>query len=90
VFEFRIAGNYRSPRLVRLDAPADPAFDVYEGDHFTIDLGAKWRLVRHWQLQFDAINLTDRPLYEYYGDPQHLARYETYGRTYRIGLRCDL
>jgi len=89
-FELRVAGNYRSPRLVRLDAPTDRNFDVYEGDHFTLDLDAQWQLDAHWRLQLDGVNLTNRPLYEFYGDPQHLARYETYGRTLRIGVRCDL
>ena len=88
--EVRLAGNYRSPRLVRLDAPADRTFDVYEGDHFTLDFSAQWQLDRHWRLQFEGVNLTDRPLYEFYGDPQHLARYEAYGRTFRLGVRCDL
>ncbi|HKE47269.1 MAG TPA: hypothetical protein VKB52_04330 [Rhodanobacteraceae bacterium] len=85
-----MAGNYRSPRLVRLDAPEDRDFDVYEGDHFTLDVSAKWRIDRRWQIQFDAVNLTDRPLYEYYGDSGHMARYEQYGRTVRLGVRCDL
>jgi len=89
-FDLRVAGNYRSRRLVRLDEPQDSNFDVYEGGHFSLDVSAKLRLNDHWRVQFDAINLTDRPLYEFYGDKQHLARFEDYGRTLQIGFRCDL
>ena len=90
LLDFRIAGNYRSSRLIRLDEPEYRNFDVYEADHFSLDVSAKLRIDNHWRVQFDAINLTNRPLYEYYGDKQHLARYELYGRTFQLGVRCDL
>jgi TonB-dependent receptor len=83
----RLAASYRSKRLLRLDQPDDPAFDVYEDDHVALDLSLKYRFGEHWRVYFDAINLSDRPLYEYYGDAERLhARYERYGRSYRLGL----
>ncbi len=88
-FSARIAGNFRGERLVRLDEPEDPAFDVYEADRFLLDLSFKYRFDRHWQLAFEALNVADRPLYEFYGDRRFLARYEDYGRTYQLGLKYD-
>jgi len=90
MLSLRVAGNYRSERLLRLDQPEDPAFDVYEAGHFSLDLSAKFRLGDHWRVYFDAINVTNRPLYEYYGDNDFVARYETYGRTFQLGLRGEL
>ncbi len=82
----RVAGSWRDDRLLRLDEPEDPSFDVYEDAHFQLDVSLRYRFGRRWTLYADAINLNDRPLYEFYGDQRFHARYEIYGRVFQLGL----
>ena len=82
----RVAGSWRSERLISLEAPEDPAFDLYEDEHAAIDVSLEYRLDAHWRIRVDALNVFDRPLYEYFGEPTYAARYEHYGRIVVLGL----
>lgn len=84
----RLAGNYKSDYLIEIPDVADERHDLYEGDHFQLDLTASYYLMDNLMVQFDAVNLTDRPYYAYTGKggERFNAQYEEYGRTYRLSL----
>lgn len=83
----RIAFAHKSERLIGLEELDDPAFDVYQDAHTQVDLGVKYFVSSQWELYFDANNLTDEPYYAYFGDRAYNAQYETYGRTFALGVR---
>ena len=83
----RIALAHKSERLIGLEELDDPAFDVYQAAHTQLDLGVKFFVNGQWEVYFDANNLGDEPYYAYFGDPQYNAQYETYGRTFALGIR---
>ena len=85
----RLAGNYRSSFLDSLEELDDPAFDRYVDDHFQLDLTAKYRLNPSTQLYFNAINLNDRPLYAYLGERRFNSQFESYGRTFELGVQVN-
>ncbi|WP_370229288.1 TonB-dependent receptor [Marinobacter nauticus] len=84
----RLAGNYKSDYLMEIPDVTDERYDLYEDDHFQLDLTASYYLMDNLMVQFDAVNLTDRPYYAYTGKggEQYNAQYEEYGRTYRLSL----
>ena len=83
----RIALAHKSERLIGLEELDDPAFDVYQDAHTQVDLGVKYFVTNQWQVYFDANNLTDEPYYAYFGERAYNAQYETYGRTFALGIR---
>jgi TonB-dependent receptor len=88
VMSIRLAGNYKSDYLMEIPDVSDERYDLYEDDHFQLDLTASYYLTDNLMVQFDAINLTDRPYYAYTGrgGQEYNAQYEEYGRTYRLSL----
>ncbi|MDV3237224.1 MAG: TonB-dependent receptor [Gammaproteobacteria bacterium] len=85
----RLAGNYRSSYLDSLEELDDPAFDRYVDDHFQLDLTAKYRINPSTRLYFNAINLNDRPLYAYLGERPYNSQFESYGRTFELGVQVN-
>ena len=83
----RIAVARKSERLIGLEELDDPAFDVYQAAHTQVDLGVKFFVNGQWEVYLDANNLTDEPYYAYFGEPRYNAQYETYGRTFALGIR---
>lgn len=82
----RLAGNYKSDYLLEVSDPADARYDVYQDDQFQLDFTASYYVTDNLMVQFDAVNMTDESYYTYVGDEAYNAQYETYGRTYRLGL----
>ncbi|MCG8518332.1 MAG: TonB-dependent receptor [Pseudomonadales bacterium] len=82
----RLAGNYKSDYLMEISDPVDARQDVFVDDQLQLDFSASYYFANGLMVQFDAVNLTDEPFYAYVGDKQYNAQYETYGRTYRLGL----
>nr|WP_207950674.1 TonB-dependent receptor [Marinobacter sp. JSM 1782161] len=82
----RLAGNYKSDYLMEVSDPDDARYDVYQDDQFQLDFSAGYFVTENLQVQFDAVNITDEPYYTYAGSSDYNAQYETYGRTYRLGL----
>lgn len=82
----RLAGNYKSDYLLEVSDPADDRYDVHQDDQFQLDFTASYYLTDRLQLQFEALNMTDEPYYTYSGREDYNAQYETYGRSYRLGL----
>ena len=83
----RVAFAHKSERLIALEELDDPGFDVYQDAHTQVDLGVKFFVNGQWEVYFDANNLSDEPYYAYFGEPRYNAQYETYGRTFALGIR---
>ncbi|HEY2068902.1 MAG TPA: TonB-dependent receptor [Rhizomicrobium sp.] len=84
-FELRLAYKYHSPftviygwnaqQLTRLDAER------------TLDFNASYQWDKNFQLRFEAHNLTNTPVRMYWNnDPNQLARYDVFGRSYLLDL----
>lgn len=85
----RLAGTYRSSYLDEIGALDDPRFDRYADDHFQVDLTAKYRINEHFQVYLNGINLNDEPFYAWLGSPRHNSQFETYDRTWELGLQFN-
>lgn len=83
----RLAANFKSKYLVELGDVEDSRYDIYEDDNMTVDFSAKWLLSDSVSLSFAANNLTDEPFYVYTGQRRYNAQYESYGRSYTLGLQ---
>jgi outer membrane receptor protein involved in Fe transport len=56
-------------------------------DQTQYDFSAQYRIGRNIQLVFEALNLSDEEYYVYTNKQGLNAQYESYGRTYRIGIK---
>jgi TonB-dependent receptor len=83
----RLAANFKSKYLVELGDVEDSRYDIYEDDNMTVDFSAKWLLTDNISLSLAANNLTDEPFYVYTGQRRYNAQYESYGRSYTLGLQ---
>jgi outer membrane receptor protein involved in Fe transport len=61
--------------------------DLYVDDQTQYDLSAQYRIGRNMQLVFEALNLSNEEYYVYTNDQDLNAQYESYGRTYRLGIK---
>ena len=86
-FSARLAGTYKSEALLGLEAPDDPRFDVYQDEHFQMDLSLKYHVNESWQIYLDANNLTDEPFYTFFDRSRYNGQYEEYGRTFALGVQ---
>ena len=86
-FSARVATTYKSDALLRLEEPDDPAFDVYQDAHVQLDLSIKYNINNNWQVYFEGNNLTNEPFYAYFDSRRFNATYETYGRSYALGVQ---
>lgn len=64
----------------------DSKIGVYEDSHNQVDFSLKYKLSPALQLSFNAMNLTDEGYYLYHGSRQYNYQYETYGRSFDIGI----
>ncbi|HAS15464.1 MULTISPECIES: TonB-dependent receptor [Idiomarina] len=83
----RLAANYKSEYLAELGDVEDSRYDIYEDDNLTVDFSAKWLINEHLSISFAANNITDEPFYVYTGQPQYNAQYESYGRSFTLGVQ---
>jgi TonB-dependent receptor len=89
-FGVRLAANHKSRYLLEVGDPTDADVDLYVDGQTQWDLSAKVALGPRSALVFEALNLTDEPYYVYQARPSRNAQYETYGRTFRVGLKIAL
>ncbi|PHI35598.1 TonB-dependent receptor [Pseudoalteromonas sp. GCY] len=59
---------------------------VFQDDHLQLDFSMKYFYTEQTQLYFNAINLTDEPMSIYQGDTRYNYQYETYGRSFELGV----
>ncbi|QNM98371.1 TonB-dependent receptor [Chitinimonas koreensis] len=86
----RLAANYKSAYLLEVGDLLDARHDLYVDAQTQIDFSARYMLTRQVQLSFEALNLRDEPYYVYTGSARHNAQYETYGRSFKVGLKFSL
>ena len=82
-----MAANYKSKYLAELGDVEDSRYDIYEDDNLTLDFSAKWLINDHVSLSFAANNITDEPYYVYTGQKRYNAQYESYGRSFTLGVQ---
>jgi TonB-dependent receptor len=95
-FFMRLALNFRSERL-REDEPigGDATEDLWVDDFAQLDLTARYRLSRNWEVFVEVMNLTNEPfrVYQQGGDigpAKRLVQLEEYDWSANFGLRWSL
>jgi TonB-dependent receptor len=83
----RLAANHKSEYLLEVGDVANSDADQYVDDQTQYDFSAHYMIGRHMQLVFEALNLGDEEYYVYTNKQELNAQYESYGRTYRLGLK---
>jgi TonB-dependent receptor len=83
----RLAVNHKSEYLDEVGDIDNSDGDLYVDEQTQYDLSAHYRIGRNMQLVFEALNLTDEKYYVYTNKQDLNAQYESYGRTYRLGLK---
>lgn len=78
----RLSGNYKSKAYLSTENDAR----VYQDDHMQLDLSVKYYFNEQMQMYFNAVNLTDEPLYIYHGEQRYNFQYEQYGRSFELGF----
>jgi len=84
----RVAGNYQGEALVDLASSAEE--DVFVKPGFNLDVNARFRVGRNFELTFDVINLTDEAQIRFYqGNAAGplVSVNSSFGRTYQAGAR---
>jgi TonB-dependent receptor len=92
----RLALNFRTERL-REDEPLGGAAwqDLYVDNFKQLDLTARYKLTKNWELYGEVLNLTDEPFRVYLNSPgstqgKRLGQVEEYGWSANFGVRWKL
>ncbi len=91
----RLALNFRSERL-REDEPlgGNAAQDLHVDDFKQLDVSARYRLGRNWEVFGEVLNLTDEPFRVFLKSPNgqgaRLGQVEEYGWSANFGVRWTL
>lgn len=85
----RAAASYRDLFLDELGDEAE--FDRYVRPLFQIDVSAKYRITKAFQLFFEVVNLNNADFTAYNNGPtrRRLLQFETYQRTFKGGMRAN-
>ena len=83
----RLAANYKSKYLAELGDVEDSRYDIYEDDNLTLDFSSKWLISDQLSINFAVNNITDEAYFVYTGDKRYNAQYESYGRSYTLGVQ---
>ncbi|ACE85363.1 TonB-dependent receptor [Cellvibrio japonicus] len=72
-------------------SPCNKWADVYQDDTFSLDFKATWQVNKNIKIYFDAMNITDEYMTQYYEGNQYsggnvMYKSEVYGRSFQIGL----
>ncbi len=87
-FEARLAWSYRSEYLDEVGGGPDE--DLYIDAHSQVDFKASYAVNDHFDVYFEALNLTDEPLRYISGkDSGRLAENEVYGWNAVLGLQFN-
>lgn len=92
----RLALNFRSERL-REDEPigSEAWQDLFVDDFHQLDLTARYRLSRNWEMFGEVLNITDEPFRVFQrsvgaAQPARLGQVEEYGWSANFGVRWKL
>lgn len=80
-YSARLSTTYKSESFQFIDNDTS----VYEDTHTQMDFTAKYYLNDTMQLYFNAVNLTDEPMYIYHGNSAYNYQYEEYGSSFEFG-----
>jgi TonB-dependent receptor len=83
----RLAVNHKSEYLDEVGDIGNDQGDLYVDDQTQYDFSAHYKITRNMQVVFEALNLSDEKYYVYTNDQDLNAQYESYGRTYRLGIK---
>ncbi len=87
-FEARLAWSYRSEYLDEVGGDAEE--DLYIAAHSQVDFKASYAVGDHFDIYFEALNLTDEPLRYISGkDSGRLAENEVYGWNATLGVQFN-
>ena len=89
-WDVRLAFNYKSRYLSKVTDVATSNGDQYVDSHQQWDFSMKYAITKNVQAVFEVINLNDEPYYVFEGNRDRNVQYETYGRTFKFGLRAAL
>lgn len=89
-WSLRLAMSRKSPYLLEVTDIGDKDADHYVDAQTHLDFAAHYTLRDNLQLVFEALNVNDEPYYVYAGSSDRNAQYETYGRTFKLGLKLAL
>ncbi|MCF6433998.1 TonB-dependent receptor [Pseudoalteromonas sp. MMG022] len=81
-YSARLSASYKSKSFVFNEGDER----VYQDAHLQLDFSAKYKLSEQTQVYFNATNLTDEPYYLYHGSRDYNYQYETYGRSFELGV----
>jgi TonB-dependent receptor len=88
--KMHFAVNHHSPRM-QVDSAlgANSTQDLYEDAFTQYDFGGSFAFMRHWQAYFNASDIFNAKLREYYGGTafKRLSQFENYGTGFETGLR---
>ncbi|HAE89579.1 MAG TPA: hypothetical protein DCG80_01190, partial [Idiomarina sp.] len=73
--------------LAELGDVEDSRYDIYEDDNLTLDFSSKWLISDQISINFAVNNITDEAYFVYTGDKRYNAQYESYGRSYTLGVQ---
>ncbi len=83
----RLAGNYKSKYLLEVGSIGSAEKDLYVADQTQYDFAARYNINKRVQIVFEVLNLTDENYYVYTGRQSLNAQYESYGRTFKLGVK---
>ncbi|MBL4826377.1 MAG: TonB-dependent receptor [Spongiibacteraceae bacterium] len=90
-FEARVAYNYRSE--FQRDVNRVQGEEGINSDEGYVDLSLSYEVNDNYKVSFQVQNLTDEP-YKVYGlesnNPNHINRYEEFGRRFSLGINWSL
>jgi TonB-dependent receptor len=84
-FSARLSTSYKSESFQFVDNDAS----VFQDEHTQVDFTAKYYFSDTMQVYFNAINLTDEPLYLYHGLAAYNYQYEEYGSSFELGFTIN-
>lgn len=84
-FSARLSTSYKSESFQFIDNDAS----VYQDTHTQVDLSAKYYINDTMQVYFNAVNLTDEPMYLYHGSNAYNYQYEEYGSSFELGFTIN-
>lgn len=87
-WNLRLAANHKSKYLLEVADIGSADKDQYVDAQTHYDFSARYNLNKQLQVVFEALNLSDEKYYVYAGNRSRNAQYESYGRTYKLGLKA--
>jgi TonB-dependent receptor len=88
-FSFRLAGTFRDRYLDELGG--DDESDRYVQPHFQLDMSARYKITKNFQIFVDLVNINNAKYTAYQRGPEQdrLLQFEEYQTTVKFGVRAS-